>query len=177
MVLVMSDGSPEPRQWCPMTEADLPAVYALSVRIHPDFPERPEVFAEKFRLFPRGCFVLDNAGSEIGGYCFSHPWLAGPPPSLDTLLGKLPDVATAYFIHDLTVEAFLRRRNLASVLVSQLVQIARGVPVGRMMLVAVSGSEPFWTRMGFRRTADETLQNAARSKYGASAVHMERDLR
>jgi len=159
-----------------MTAADLPAVYGLSVRIHPDFPERPEVLAEKFRLFAPGCFVLDNAGSGIGGYCFSHPWLAGPPPALDTLLATLPDAPTAYFIHDLTVDAFLRRRNLASVMVPRLIEIARGVPVDRMMLVAVSCSEPFWTRMGFRRTAEATLQDAARAKYGAGAAHMTRDL-
>jgi GNAT superfamily N-acetyltransferase len=172
----MSDGSPAAPQWRPMIAADLPVVDDLSARIHPDFPERPEVLAEKFRLFPRGCFVLDQAGARICGYCFSHPWLNGPPPALDTLFGALPDAPTGYFIHDMTVEAFLRRRNFASVLVPQLVDIARGLPVDRMMLVAVSGSEPFWTRMGFRRIADPTLQAATRDKYGAGAVQMEREL-
>jgi hypothetical protein len=176
MVHAMSDASPAPLQWRPMSASDLHVVDDLSTRIHPDFPERPEVLAEKFRLFPRGCFVLENRGSAICGYCFSHPWLAGPPPSLDTLFGTLPDLPTAYFVHDLTVEAFLRQRNLASELVPRLVAIARGVPVDRMMLVAVSGSEPFWTRMGFFRTADEILQSAAQAKYGKGAVHMERML-
>lgn len=173
----MSDGGPAPFQWRPMAAADLPGAYALSVRVHADFPERPEVLGEKFRLFPRGCFVLEDADSGICGYCFSHPWDAGPPPALDTLFGTLPNAPTAYFIHDLTVEAFLRGKKLASMIVPQLVEVARGVPVARMALVAVSGSEPFWIRMGFRRTADATLQNAARSKYGAGAVHMERQLR
>jgi GNAT superfamily N-acetyltransferase len=148
----------------------------LSVRVHPDFPERPEILAEKFRLFPRGCFVLDQAGSRICGYCFSHPWLNGPPPALDTLLGTLPDRPATYFIHDLTVEASLRRRNFASVLMPQLLGIAYGLPVDRTMLVAVSGSEPFWTRMGFRRMADQALQAGTRAKYGAGAVQMQREL-
>lgn len=173
----MSDGRPAPFQWRPMATADLPGAYALSVRVHADFPERLEVLDEKFRLFPGGCFVLEDADLGICGYCFSHPWDAGPPPALDTMLQALPDVPIRYFIHDMTVDASLRRMNLASALVPRLVEIAHAVPIARMALVAVSGSAPFWTRMGFRRTADETLQNAARSKYGASAVHMERQLR
>lgn len=173
----MSDKSPTLFRWRPMTMADLPIVDDLSKRIHPNFPERPEVLTEKFRLFPRGCFVLDGAHLPIGGYCFSHPWLAGPPPALDTLLGELPAAPAAYFIHDMTVDASLRRMNLASTLVPKLVEIARGIPVDHMTLVAVSGSAPFWSRIGFFRTADERLQNATRAKYGASALQMERVLR
>jgi len=162
-------------QWRPMTAADLAGAYDLSTRSHPDFPERRDVLFEKFRLFPRGCFVLDGPGTEIAGYCFSHPWQTGAPPALDTMLQVLPLQPAAYFIHDVTVDSSLRRMNLASSLVPRLVEIARSIPVGHMTLVAVSGSEPFWARSGFRRTADEGLQDAARRKYGAGAVHMTRD--
>jgi GNAT superfamily N-acetyltransferase len=172
----MNEGSRALPQWRPMMAADLAGAHDLSMRSHPDFPEQLEVLAEKFRLYPRGCFVLADRGTDIHGYCFSHPWLAGPPPALDALLGTLPSAPNAYFVHDLTVDASLRGRKLASALVPQLVEIARGLPVDRMMLVAVSGSEPFWTRMGFRKTGDETLQEAARTKYGAGAVHMRRYL-
>jgi GNAT superfamily N-acetyltransferase len=172
----MSDKGPTAFRWRPMTMADLPEVNDLAARIHPAFPERPEVLTEKFRLFPRGCLVLDGAHLPTGGYCFSHPWTNGPPPALDTLLGELPAAPTTYFLHDVALDASLRRMNLASALIPQLVETARGVPVGRMMLVAVSGSDPFWTRMEFRRTNDEALQAAARTKYGPGAVHMERDL-
>ncbi len=173
----MSDGSPAPLQWRQMMATDLAAVDDLSARIHPDFPERPEVLAEKFRLFPRGCFVLEAAPEpQLLGYCFSHPWMFGPPPALDTMLQALPSAPTVYFIHDLTVDASLRRQNLASVIVSRLIEIAREIPLDRMMLVAVSGSEPFWIRMGFRRTPEEALQAATRAKYGAATVHMKREL-
>jgi hypothetical protein len=67
----------------------------------------------------------------------------------------------------------LRRKNFASALVPRLVEIAAGVPVDRMMLVAVGGSAPFWTRIGFCRTDDEEIQAAARVKYGDGAVQME----
>lgn len=173
----MSHGSPAPVQWRRMIGSDIVAVSDLAIRLHPDFPERPQVLSEKLRLFPRGCFVLENAADGgICGYCLSHPWTIGLPPALDSLLGELPRTPSTYFIHDLAVEALLRRRNLAAALVLRLVDIARAVQVERMMLVAVSGSEPFWERMGFRRTADDTLQAAVRVKYGAGSVQMERDL-
>jgi GNAT superfamily N-acetyltransferase len=166
-----SENSP----WRAMTAADLVAVAALSTRIHPNYPERPEVLAEKFRLFPRGCFTLVDGG-DIRGYCFSHPWKAGTPPSLDTLLGAMPGDADSYFIHDLTLDASMRKRNLAARLVPALVQAARDTKLMHMALVAVSGSSPFWSRMGFRRTEDEAVQAAARAKYDAGAIHMERIL-
>jgi GNAT superfamily N-acetyltransferase len=158
-----------------MTEGDLPAIDTLSVRIHPDYPERPDVLAEKLRLFRRGCFVLDSE-VKIYGYCFSHPWIIGPPPALDTLIGALPDAPDAYFIHDIALDQPARGRNLTSMLVPSLIDVARSILVDRMMLVAVSGSAPFWTRMGFRTMADEAVQAAARAGYGESAVPMERDL-
>ncbi len=162
--------------WRPMKAADLAAVAALSTRVHPNYPERPEVLAEKFQLFPQGCFVL-AAGVAIAGYCFSHPWTKGaPPPALDGFLGQMPRDADSYFIHDLTLDAAMRGRSLAAILVPALMQAARNAKLRHMTLVAVNGSSPFWARMGFARTGDEAMQAAARAKYDAGAVHMERDL-
>jgi GNAT superfamily N-acetyltransferase len=159
--------------WRAMAAADLAVVSALSTRVHPNYPERPEVLAEKFRLFPNGCFALADHGS-LRGYCFSHPWKRGAPPALDTLFGAVPGKADSYFIHDLTIEAPMRKRNLAAKLVPALVQAARDARLSHMALVAVNGSAPFWSRMGFRPTPDEAIQQAARAKYDAGAVHMER---
>jgi len=157
-----------------MTTSDLAAVAGLAARIHPNFPERPEVLSEKFRLFPAGCFTLADANS-IRGYCFSHPW-AGEPPSLDTLLGALPGVPESYFIHDLTLDSTMRRRNLAAQLVRRLAGVAHDAKLSHITLVAVNGGAPFWSRMGFRRTADEAMQEAARTKYDVGSVHMEQRL-
>jgi hypothetical protein len=157
-----------------MTLSDLADVTALAARIHPNFPERPEVLSEKFRLFPAGCFALADTNS-IHGYCFSHPW-SGAPPSLDIFLGALPDKPEGYFIHDLTLDSSTRRRNLAAQLVDRLASAARDARLLQMTLVAVNGSAPFWSRMGFRRTADAAMQQAAHAKYGAGSMHMERVL-
>ncbi len=94
-----------------MAAGDLAAVHALSMRVHPDYPERAEVLSEKFRLFKRGCFVVDNSAAIVG-YCFSHPWKRGRVAALDTLLGVLPDRPTTFYIHDLTLDESLRGRGV-----------------------------------------------------------------
>lgn len=159
-----------------MTAEDIPAVNELSNQAHIKYPERQGVLQEKFALFPKGCFTLKRAGAAIVGYCFSHPWVEGAPPSLDTFLETLTENPSSYFIHDLTVAPSMQRRNLAGALVPNIVRIAKEIPVPRIALVAVNGSEPFWTRMGFRRTDDPDLQASARKKYDESAVHMQRNL-
>src|SRR6201990_3109882 len=100
-----SDGNIQP--WRLMSGADLAAVHDLSMRVHPNHPERAEVLAEKFRLFPSGCFVLETNGG-VAGYCFSHPWIRGAVPALDGLLGALPVMPTTYYVHDLTLDEVLR---------------------------------------------------------------------
>src|SRR5690348_13178588 len=110
--------SGEAPRWRAMTTSDLAAVTALATRVHANFPERPEVLSEKFRLFPAGCFTLADA-EAIHGYCFSHPW-AGPPPSLDAFLGSLPERPDCYFIHDMTLDFSVQRRNLATELMPEI---------------------------------------------------------
>jgi len=165
-----------PIEWRPMTAEDMPGISALSNRVHINYTERLQVLQEKFTLFPAGCFTLMDAGAVIRGYCFSHPWHDGAPPSLDTFLGSLPERPSRYFIHDLTLDPSVQGRRLAATLLPRLIAVAERVATPRMALVAVNGSEPFWTRMGFTKTDDPALQASAQSKYDAGAVHMQRAL-
>jgi GNAT superfamily N-acetyltransferase len=171
----MNPIDPSAMRWRAMIAGDLTTVADLANCIHPRYPERLEVLAEKFRLFPAGCFTLASQRA-VHGYCFSHPWLVSSPPSLDAFLGELPKRPDSYFIHDLTLDTSARRRSLAAKLVPDLVSAARAAGLPHMTLVAVNGSAPFWSRMGFRRTADEAAQETARAKYDAGAVHMEQIL-
>ena len=98
------------------------------------------------------------------------------PPSLDRFLGELPTDADSYFIHDLTLDASMRRKNLAASLVADLVRAAEDAKLAHISLVAVNNSAPFWSRFGFRPTPDATIQEAARAKYDAGAIHMQRSL-
>ncbi len=158
-----------------MSGADLAAVHGLSMRVHPDFPERADVLAEKFRLFPSGCFVLETGGS-LAGYCFSHPWIKGAVPTLDAFLGMLPTSPTSYYVHDLTLDEALRGQGQGRAIVPLLIKAARSQGLSHMSLVAVNRRGPFWRAAGFSSTADQALQAAARAKYDSSAVHMERQL-
>jgi ribosomal protein S18 acetylase RimI-like enzyme len=161
--------------WRAMAEDDLQAVHALSTRVHPNHPERAEVLAEKFRLYPRGCFVL-TPGQGIRGYCFSHPWMRGMVPALDAFLGKLPETPTTYYVHDLTIGEAVRRQGQGRAVVPLLLETARSAGLSHLSLVAVNHRGPFWQAAGFVRSADEALQAAARAKYDTGAEHMERQL-
>ena len=159
-----------------MSEDDLPAVHDLSMRVHPNYPERAEVLAEKFRLFPSGCFVLET-NDAIAGYCFSHPWTKGTVPALDGLLGTLPDKPTTYYVHDLTLDESLRGQGQGRAIVPLLFNAAQSLGLSHLSLVAVNRRGPFWRQAaGFSATADEALQTMARAKYDSAAVHMERVL-
>ena len=161
--------------WRAMDAADLAAVHALSMRVHPDHPERVEVLTEKLRLYPRGCFVLASR-QDIEGYCFSHPWAKGAVPALDRFLGKLPDRPSTYYVHDLTIDETLRGQGQGRAVVPLLVEAARSIGLEHLSLVAVNRRGPFWGAAGFARSPDEALQSAARAKYDDGAVHMERTL-
>ena len=161
----------DPPRWRAMAAADLEEVHRISAQVHPAHPERAEVLAEKFRLFPQGCFVLEAAG-RIAGYCFSHPWTGGPPPPLDTFMTALPFGLSTYFIHDLTVAESVRGTGMGRALVPELFKAARDAGQELLVLVAVNNRGPFWQAAGFSETPGEAIQQAARAKYGAGAVHM-----
>jgi hypothetical protein len=83
----MTSSNAHPK-WRGATMADLEVIQKIGDEIHINLPERPEVFAEKFNLFPEGCFVLTQNDTVVG-YGFSHPWLLRSIPPLDTFLGVL----------------------------------------------------------------------------------------
>jgi len=163
-------------EWRPMAADDLPAIGDLSNRVHADYPERLAVLREKHTLFYEGCFTLTDGAGAVAGYCFSHPWSGDKPPALDSFLEKIPADSTGYFIHDLTLAPSMRGQNLAGRVVEMVVAVAEARGCRRITLVAVSGSSPFWKRMGFQQVNDAPAQLATQDKYGVSALLMQRAL-
>lgn len=148
-----------------MRLADLPAVNHIADVVHPGFPEGPEIPAERLALYPAGCLALERDG-DVVGYAVSHPWHAGKPPALDTLLGRLPDTPTTYYIHDLALLPDASGNGAAAV--ALLVAQAERENLPTLSLVAVNNSGGFWRRLGF------TASGPAPASYGADAACMAR---
>jgi ribosomal protein S18 acetylase RimI-like enzyme len=147
-----------------MLAADLPAVNALADRVHgAAFFEPPEIFAERLKLFPDGCFV---AGDPVGGYAVAHPW-AGPAPALGSLVKALPEAPDHLFLHDVALRRELRGRGLAAALVDLLRGAAAARGLSAIRLTAVHGTAPRWARLGFAGDG-----GAVSAGYGAGAVAM-----
>jgi len=134
--------------WRPMQDADLTEVNSIADLVHPDFPESAAIPAERLRLYPAGCLVLDHDGVLLG-YAISHPWHAGTPPALDILLGALPDTPAIYYIHDLALLPMARGTGAAGEAVRLMLAQTAKVGLTLVILVAVNNSVAFWQREAF----------------------------
>jgi hypothetical protein len=150
----------------------LQAINRIADMVHVDLPERPEVFAEKLRLFPQGCFALVQGGGIVG-YGISHPWILYNIPPLDTFLNELPLHSECLFIHDVVVLPQVRTRGFAVRLVQLLVGIALQQSIPFLALVSVYDTHPLWTRYGFKIMSNQQLTNKFIT-YGATAKYMTR---
>lgn len=157
-------------EWRPATEADLDCIQQIGDKIHVDLPERPEVFAEKFRLFPAGCFVLVQRGRVVG-YGFSHPWKLKSIPPLDSFLQKLPSEPDCLFIHDVVVLHEARGHGAAGKLIELIGRLAVQEHIPYLALVSVYDTHPLWARFGFEVLPDASLTKKLKS-YGKTARYM-----
>jgi hypothetical protein len=161
-------------RWRPAHESDLSAISAIAARIHPDLPERPEVFAEKMRLYCDGCRVL-TANDGIVGYGLAHPWKQHRVPPLDGFLERLPDDADCLYVHDVAV-LFDFRGGAARDYVATIEALARASHIATLALVSVYATRSLWERLGFRPVATDAELRAKLQAYGESATYMLRDL-
>lgn len=158
-------------EWRAMRPADLPAVMTLAAAIHPSLPEDAAVFAERLRLAPEGCLILDADGHAVG-YLVSHPWRADATPALNALLGALPARPDCWYLHDIALHEAARGSGAAAAAVARLADCARAAGLTMIALTAIAGTEPFWRRQGFvARSGD-----GGTGSYGAGALFMERML-
>jgi GNAT superfamily N-acetyltransferase len=152
-----------------MIPADLSTLDDIAEAVHPSHPEDTTVFAERLRLYPEGCHVLER-DRAIAGYVISHPW-SGAPPALNTLINELPPAPTTYYVHDLALLPSARGNGAGAAIVGRLIDHARQTGCATVSLVAVNGSAPFWHKLGFIRTTEESLREKLKG-YGDDAVLM-----
>jgi GNAT superfamily N-acetyltransferase len=156
-----------------MKPSDLDAVHAIADSIHLDHPEDLGVLAERQRLFPQGCRVLERNGVLVG-YAISHPGEFGRPPALNTALERLPTIPTTYYVHDMAISPEGRGAGHAVQAIELLVGIAREIGLDNLSLIAVNGSQAFWEKLGFAPTILPGL--AAKLMSYGDAVFMVRKL-
>jgi len=157
-------------KWQEMKDADLESVDSIGNAIHTQLPERPEVFQEKFRLFPTGCRIL-RSGTKTVGYGIAHPWLLKSIPPLDTFLVALPPSPECLFIHDVVVLPEARGHGASAAYVADMRMVAVQVNLASLALVSVYGTTPLWSRLGFRVVEDASLVSKLMS-YGKTAKYM-----
>lgn len=160
--------------WRAMTGYDLDKVFAIANRVHPAFFEAQDVLAEKFALYRNGCYVLE-VSEQVAGYVLSHPWRLGDLPALDTRLGTLPETPDTYYLHDLALLPLTRGIGAAGQIVAALTKHAAALDLPTMSLVAVNGSEGFWTRQGFVAETRPALSEML-AAYEAEARYMVKTL-
>lgn len=134
--------------WRPMAAPDLPAVSAISDRVHGRYSEAVEVYAERLALYPAGCFVFEKDG-DPGGYLISHPWLRDAPPRLGATLEAIPAGADTYYLHDIALLPATRATGAGRTAVELTIAAAHAEGLDEITLIAVGGADSFWAAQGF----------------------------
>lgn len=163
----------EPDGWRPMRPGDLRAVDALAQAQYPDYPERPEVYADRLALAPGWCFALELDG-RFAGYLLAHPWGEAGPPRLDTVLGALPDAPPALHLHDCVIAPWARGHGHAASILNRLETEAQG-RFRAVTLVAIAGKRAFWERRGFVEATRPAMRESLES-YDRSAAYLAKRL-
>lgn len=132
---------------------DLPLIEEIAKPIYfPELWESSECFAQKLKMFPNGC-LLAHKGSEVIGYCFSHPWLKDDIVPLDSIV-EIPKATDCYYIHDLAVDVKHQGSGIGRLLFTKILESSKEYNLIR--LVSVLDSHVFWMKLGFKIV--ETIQ-------------------
>lgn len=157
--------------WQPARPADLDAIMAIQGQVHTLLPERLEVFAAKLALCPEGCGIL-TAGTAALGYGFTHPWLLGSVPPLDTVIAALPAAPDCLFLHDVALLPAARGRGAGRAYVAAMRALAAARDLEALALVSVYDSLPVWEACGFQTRAAESGLRQKLASYGETARYM-----
>ncbi|MFL9653583.1 GNAT family N-acetyltransferase [Streptomyces sp. PB17] len=158
----------------PLTAGDWDAVVALERDAYTDLglSEGRAALQSRVAASPDTCFVVD-VGARTAGYLLALPY----PPHRYPDLTRTERTGGAFepgnlHLHDIVVAPGLRRRGLARHLLHHLTATARTRGDERMSLVAVGGTERFWSARGF--VAEPGVVPAG--AYGGGAVYMSKEV-
>lgn len=152
----------------PVAEGDWAGIVLLEGRAYTPLglSEEPAVLRSRARSSPSTCFVLES-GTRLAGYVLALPYPASAVPDLGR--GEVTAFRSRNLhLHDLVIAEDLRGRGLGRRLLEHLAATARSSGYEEISLVAVGGSDTFWSANGF--TARDGIADPA--TYGAGAVYM-----
>ncbi len=121
----------------------------------------------KVSASPTTCFALDLTG-RLAGYLLALPYPESAYPDLRGAEAGPALPSRNLHLHDIVVAEDLRHQGLARLLLTHLTATARHQGYERISLVAVGGSETFWSARGF------TAGPVTPAGYGPTAVYMSR---
>ncbi|MGA4838233.1 GNAT family N-acetyltransferase [Streptomyces sp. G45] len=152
----------------PVTDHDWDGIAALEAGVYTPLglSEGRAALESRARVSPSTCFVL-TSGHRTAGYVLTLPYPAFQSPDLERAERSAFASANLH-LHDLVVAEDFRGRGLARRLLRHLTATARAQRYERISLVAVAGSETFWSARGFTAHREVPLP----ASYGADAVYM-----
>jgi GNAT superfamily N-acetyltransferase len=152
----------------PVDDGDWDAIAALESRTYTalGLSEEREVLQSRARTSPDTCFVLET-GERLAGYLLALPYPASLSPDLNRAEEQAFRTDNLH-LHDMVVADDLRGRGFGRRLAHHLAVVAAEHGYRWVSLVAVGGSETFWTTVGF--AAHEEVP--APDTYGTDAVYM-----
>ena len=156
--------------WQPLEKQNIESLNKIADQIHTNVPERPEVFAEKMRLFPVGCrgLIFEN---RLVGYGISHLWNLNDIPSLNEFLKQLPENPNCIYIHDVVVIPEMRGHRVTDKYMDYIKELAVKMSINSLALVSLYGTDTFWSRFGFKIYSNDELKSKLAS-YGETAKYM-----
>lgn len=131
-------------------------------------PEDISVLKSKWSASPETCFIAKTEDEVIQGYLLAHPWNSDEPPKLFEAL-PIGSGGPILYLHDLAISSGARAMGVGKQLSRKLLDIAKSKGFEKVLLVAVQGSEGFWSGLGFNEIPNVPVC----SSYGSNAILME----
>lgn len=138
--------------------------------------EGHDALVSRGRLSPETCFVVE-AEQQVVGYVLALPYASDTYPDLHQPDIGSPSPANPHtanlnpvnlHLHDMAVAVDFRRRGLGKRMLGRLVTEARRLGYEQISLVAVGGSDSFWSARGFRPRPEV----AVTAQYGPDAKYL-----
>ncbi|MGE4281367.1 MAG: GNAT family N-acetyltransferase [Magnetospirillum sp.] len=158
--------------WRPMIAGDLDQVLEIANVLHPNYPERIEIFADKLAFDPEGCKIAETSASDMVGYVFSHLWQKGLPPLLDCELGRAPAHADCLHLHDIALLPKARGQGGPEGFLDLMENLARKRRLVWLTLVAIKGQAAYWQAKGFSPVRPDSLLQDRLDSYGDGVTYM-----